>query len=202
MNAQTLTWRETLRGASHLSREYLLAIVLSSSVATFGLLSNSPAVVIGAMLIAPLMTPLLSAALGITSGSAWSAWRAVWTVLIGALVGLGISWLWATGAKAVTPTIYASLTSEVIARGAPNWRDVLIALVGGAAAAYATPHPRLSAVITGAAIATALMPPLSAAAISLVAAQFDLAYGALTLFALNACAIILASSVVFALRKS
>lgn len=165
--------------------------VLATVIASYGLLSNSPAVVIGAMIVAMLLNPIL----GISMAIAESDHQLVKTSLIGLSGGF-------TGVVVTALLIGLlhrdiPLTEEILSRTEPRFFDLMIALAGGAAGAYATVSTSLSSAFIGVAIATALVPPLSSSAILLARGELHLAFNAFLLAAANIVAIQLASSVVF-----
>lgn len=193
---------EVIRGLDQvgtLNREYLLLVVLSCTIATFGLILNSAAVVIGAMLIAPLMSPILRCALALVRGDIKRAALALWTLAVGMTIAVGMSALLGWSVSSGTYNWLQELPSEVVNRTRPSLFDLVVALSGGTAAAYAMAQPRLSATLPGVAIATALMPPLCTAGIGLSQRRFDVGGGALLLFGVNLVAIVFAGSVCFAI---
>ncbi len=181
----------TVQEDSRASVYYFMMVILSCTVATYGLLSNSTAVVIGAMLIAPLMNPILGGAWAIASGNITllkSAGRAeamggVLAVLLAACLTL------------IMPN--PEITSEVLARTEPTILDLVIALASGVAGTYAMCVKPQGATMPGVAIATALMPPLCTVGIGLAKQDFTVLIGALLLFAANMIAINVAAIIVF-----
>lgn len=168
-------------------------------IATFGLIQNSAAVIIGAMLIAPLMSPILAIALALVRGDLSHLPRALGTLLIGALLAVGLSALLGLLVTTGTFNFLVNLPSEILGRTHPNLFDLVIALAGGGSAAYALANPRLSATLPGVAIATALMPPLCVVGIGTALQRQDIWSGALVLFLTNLIAIVCAASFVFEL---
>jgi uncharacterized hydrophobic protein (TIGR00271 family) len=168
-----------------------LMFSLSVVIASVGLLQNSTAVVIGAMLVAPLMTPILGLAAGVAMGSPGRV-----ALTLGVIVGAGVSGIaisWALGGWWGGN----ALTAEVLARTSPDIRDLIVAAAAGAAGAYATIRSDLSGSLAGAGVAVALVPPIAAIGLTLRAGRSDLSTGALLLLATNVTAIVLASVVVF-----
>jgi uncharacterized hydrophobic protein (TIGR00271 family) len=164
---------------------------LAASIASLGLLLNSAAVIIGSMLLAPLMTPMLGLGLALVQGNARLARTCTKSVGLGIVIALGISFVFGL--------VYPGdeITPELSSRGSPNILDLLIALFSAAAAAYALARPTLAGSIAGVAIATALVPPLCTAGISLADLHFDNAMGAAMLFAANFLAIVIAAAAMF-----
>lgn len=190
---------EELDEASVISQDYLMLAVLSCIIATFGLVLNSGAVIIGAMLIAPLMSPILALALALVRGDARRMVRALATLLVGIVASIGVSALLGRAVSTGEFNFLAELPIEVTSRTSPTLFDLTIALAGGLAASYALAQPRLSPTLPGVAIATALMPPLCVVGIGISQGQTDVRDGALLLFLANFVAIVFSSAVVFAL---
>jgi len=188
---------EELSQASSPGFDYFLLVMLSCSIATFGLVTDSPAVIIGAMLVAPLMSPILGLSLATVIGKEQLFQRAVLALGVGILLSLALSTLWGWLARVLPFDLLVTLPGEVLARTHPTPFDLGIALAGGAAAAYALANPRLSAALPGVAIATALMPPLCTIGIGIATTQWDVAFGATLLFVTNLAAISFAGIVVF-----
>ncbi len=180
--------------------DFFLLVVLSCSIATLGLLTNSPAVIIGAMLVAPLMSPIIGIGLASILGNARLARNAAEALLRGALLAVLLSALM-TWMNARLPFVsLQELPAEVLARTHPSPIDLGIALAGGLAAAYALTRANISAALPGVAIATALMPPLCTVGIGLALGRWDVAGGAGLLFLTNAVTIAFAAALIFFLR--
>jgi uncharacterized hydrophobic protein (TIGR00271 family) len=182
--------RLTITDGAKLDWAYLLMNVLATVIASYGLLSNSPAVVIGAMIVAMLLGPITAVALALVDSNRPLLRSGLLTLLAGA------------GGVLVTAYVIGlihrdiPITDEIMSRTAPNLLDLMIALAGGAAGAYATVSPRLSVAFVGVAIATALVPPLTSAGILFARGEVSLAGGALLLAFTNMVGIQFASSVV------
>lgn len=157
--------KKTVASGSLPSIAFLFMLICSTVVATLGLVINSPAVIIGAMIIAPLMSPIVSFSFGIVSGNAILAVRSLFTILIGIVITIGLSYLitewigWRIGG------------SELAARTHPNLLDLAVAIAAGAAAAFAFTRPSVSAALAGIAIAVALIPPLCTVGIAISIGQ-------------------------------
>jgi len=160
-------------------QEFVALTLAAGMIATLGLLANSSAVVIGAMLIAPWMLPLRAIAFAILQGRLRLVGTALLTLLIGVLLTLGLSTL--VGLLVGLPI----LGSEVEARTQPNLLDLGVALVAGAIAAYASVRSKALSSLAGTAIAVALVPPVCAVGLLLAKAQWSNALGASLLFAAN-----------------
>jgi uncharacterized hydrophobic protein (TIGR00271 family) len=170
-------------------------MVFSSSIAAFGLLNDSSAVVIGAMLVAPLMTPLLGLAAASVQSWPRRQLESLGIVAVGAVIGIAIGWL----AVELLPEVdeAVGLPDEVLARTAPNLLDLGIALAAGAAGAYVTVRKEAGSALPGVGIAVALVPPLATVGITIGVDRDDLAQGALLLFVTNLVCIVLAAGLVF-----
>lgn len=177
--------------AARLNTEFLVLLFGSCLIATFGLFQDSSAVIIGAMLIAPLMMPILGFSLGTVWGDRALLLRSVSTLFIGSLMVLFIS----TTLSYVIPGV--EFNEQISARINPNLYDILIALASGFVGAYAYVNPRISSSISGVAIAVALMPPLCTVGISLGQGNGRAALGAFLLYITNLVGISLAASLIF-----
>lgn len=186
-----------LEQASSPGFDYFLLVILSCSIATFGLITDSAAVIIGAMLVAPLMSPILGLSLASVAGEQRMFRNAVLALVEGVVLAAVFSAFLGWVAHALPFNILIELPGEIIARTHPTPFDLGIALAGGAAAAYALAQPRLSAALPGVAIATALMPPVCTVGIGLALGNLQVAGGAVLLFLTNLAAISFAGIVVF-----
>lgn len=182
--------RQAIALGAHLSVPFIVMNALATVVASYGLLANSSAVVIGAMIIAMLLGPIMGLALGLVDGDTRLLRHALIAEAAGALLVLCIAF----GIGKIHLDL--QITPEILARTKPNLLDLMIALAGGAAGAYATVSPRISVGLVGVAIATALVPPLASSGICLAHGLVPQAAGAFVLFATNLVAIQCASSLV------
>lgn len=171
--------------------QYVVMLGLSVLIAVMGLSLDSAAIVIGAMLLAPLMNPVLGLSAAISLALPRHLARS--TVLVMASTGSAI--VLAYLVAKVLPD--GTLTSETLSRTSPDLRDLIVALAAGAAGAYATVRQDVSSSLPGVAVAVALVPPLAAVGLTLQAGRGDLAEGAAMLFAANLCAIVLVGVFVF-----
>lgn len=187
-----LFFEEPDRGSKLAS--WWVMLLLSVAIATFGIIQDSTAVVIGAMLIAPLMTPILGISAGIVNS--WGARMAAsgGLVVAGALAAIGLALVVGQWVPIIVPL---AENSQVTSRVSPNLVDMLIALAAGAAGAYANVDDRVSDSIAGVAIAVALVPPLGVVGLTLQAGMFEESWGSLLLFMTNLVSIVLAAAVVF-----
>ncbi len=179
--------------APYLWRFFVL-LLLSTLIAALGLVADSVAVIIGAMLLAPLMTPILAvaAALVIADVKALvvSAGILVSGILLAVLVAAAATWV---GLGDLT--VASALPSEIVGRTAPSLLDLGVAIAAGLAAGYVLTHRRVLSSLPGVAIAVALVPPLATIGITLELGQSDAARGALLLFVTNLVAIVLSAIV-------
>lgn len=183
----------TLNEAATHTFNYAALVVSSCVIATLGLLENSAAVIIGAMIIAPLITPIQALSFGAIAGEGGMLKRALVTLGIGTIVSIALSI--ALGFAVSLPL----LGSEIVARSKPTLLDLGIALAAGAVAALATVRPSISAAIAGTAVAVALMPPVCVIGIAISAGAWHLALGAALLYLTNLLGIALACMLVYAL---
>jgi uncharacterized hydrophobic protein (TIGR00271 family) len=175
---------------------YVVMLLLSVAIASFAILADSTAVVIGAMLVAPLMTPIMGAAAAVVNGWRARLMASLGTVALSVIGAVALAWIIAAWFPALVPL---STNSQVTSRVSPTMLDMAIALAAGAAGAYATIDDRVSSSLTGVAIAVALVPPLGVIGITLEASLYDDALGAFVLFLTNFVSIILAAVAVFLL---
>lgn len=172
------------------SKTFFIMNALAGVMAGYGLLANSPAVVIGAMLVAMLTGPISGIALALIDNRMILLGTSLKTLLggIGLLAAVGI----------LLGLIHYNMpmSEEILARTRPNSMDLMIALAGGAAGAFASISARLSVAVVGVAVATALVPPLVAMGILLAHFEWKLALGAFILVFTNMVAIQFSSSLV------
>jgi uncharacterized hydrophobic protein (TIGR00271 family) len=186
--------RLAIRANAACDGPYLTMNGLATVIAAYGLLENSAAVIIGAMVVAMLLGPVTGIALGLVDQDNGLLTRAFSTLVcgVGVVYGIGL----------VLGALHATLplTPEIYARTAPNLMDLMVALAGGAAGACALGSDRVNGALVGVAISTALVPPLVASAICLARGAYTLSAGAMLLVITNMVAIQVASSAVFWLR--
>jgi uncharacterized hydrophobic protein (TIGR00271 family) len=182
-----------VRRAARPGIDFSMMIGLSAGIAVLGLVLNSPAVIIGAMLIAPLMSTIVAMGLAIVQGDMTFLLRSLRatlrgiTIVVAVGIFIGIFYLDRIG------------TQEMLSRTEPTLLDLLVATASGVAVAYALCRKNVSAALPGVAIAVALVPPLAAVGLFLGMRDLQLAYGAFLLFLTNLAAITFASGVVFTL---
>ena len=163
--------------------------LMACGIATLGLLQNSVAVIIGAMLIAPLMGPIIELGMGLATFDFRTVRSALKTIAVGIALAPSMAMIivWLSPLKQATP--------EILARTQPTFFDLLVAIFSGLAGAYATITHKGEAIV-GVAIATALMPPLAVMAYGLALANWSIAGGAGMLFMTNLLAIALSVTAV------
>lgn len=183
----------SLREDAKINGTYIVLMIFSTLLATVGLFLNSASVVIGAMLLAPLMQPIVSFAMGILRWDASLAYRSIKTVLAGVGLVLVSSMIVAW----ILP--FDTVTQEMAGRLHPTLLDLTVAVVSGMAAAYAKKNAKVSGSLVGVAIAVALVPPLSTAGIGLGWGSLSMFFNAFLLFLTNLVGIVLAAGLVFML---
>lgn len=186
-----LKLRASLFRESQITLNYLVLLTASCLIATFGLIINSTAVIIGAMIIAPLMQPLRGFAFAAIEGDRELLRASTGAIAIGTLLGVIMSWL--AGALMGIP----EFGSEVLARTQPTLIDLTIAVVAGAISSYAKIRPEIGDAISGTAIAVALMPPLCVVGLTMSQGQWNYSGGAFLLYLTNLLGINLACTIVY-----
>jgi uncharacterized hydrophobic protein (TIGR00271 family) len=175
---------------------FAVLLVLSVVIATGGVLTDSTATVIGAMIVAPLMTPIMASGLAIVTGDARRLRRSLLVVGLAVLAAVGISL--AIGWLAIgIPD--PNTNSQMVGRTSPRTTDLLVALASGAAGAFALSRRSVADALPGVAIAVSLVPPLCVVGVSLSVGDLDAASGAFLLFATNFLAIVAAGGGLMAL---
>ena len=177
--------------------QFFILMVLSAGIAGFGLANDSAAVVIGAMLVAPLMTPILATSAGIVQGWLDRAVTSLVFVAVGSLVAVGVGLVVASLTTRLASG--APLPGELLARTGPNLGDLAIAVLAGIAGAFVSVRSESSSALPGVGIAVALVPPLATIGMTIGIGRTDLAVGAVLLYLTNLVGIILAASIVFTL---
>jgi uncharacterized hydrophobic protein (TIGR00271 family) len=178
-----------IEDGARLDARYALMVTLACGIALLGLLQNSVAVIIGAMLISPLMGPIIALGMSLATFDFASMRRALKTLATGIALALAI----AIGIVLVSPLQEA--TPEILGRTEPTLFDLLVAVLSGIAGAYAT-ITRKGETIVGVAIATALMPPLAVVGFGIATGNGGIAGGAGFLFMTNLLAIAFSATIV------
>ncbi|MDH3718990.1 MAG: DUF389 domain-containing protein, partial [Planctomycetota bacterium] len=163
-----------LQSSANFDFDFMFLICLATILASLGLIVDSPPVVIGAMLVAPLMTPMLGLGLSVVQGNRQLGRKCIGTIAKGFLTAL----LTACAVAILRIVFSTDVTQEMSNRGAPSVLDLGVAFVSGVVAAYAFGRPHLLSVIPGIAIATALVPPVATAGLALISWKWDIALGA------------------------
>ena len=182
---------QLLRDNATTSPAFLTLMVLSTLLASIGLFANSAPVIIGAMILAPLMAPIISLSMALARQDTHLLTASIKTLLTGLCLALGF----ASTASFIMPI--ETVTPEISARLSPSLLDLAVAVISGIAGAYA--HARIEAAksMAGVAIAVALVPPLAVTGIGLGWLDFHVAWGALLLFLTNLAGIVLAAAITF-----
>ncbi|MEM6715877.1 MAG: TIGR00341 family protein [Cyanobacteria bacterium P01_D01_bin.6] len=182
---------DSLLEESRPGNSFIILTVGSCIIATFGLLSDSTAVIIGAMLIAPLMLPIRGLSFGILEADETLIRTSVKAIIIGTGGAIAVSML-----LGMTVSL-SDYGNEVWSRTQPNLLDLGIAITAGALAGFAKIETKISSSLAGTAIAVALMPPLCVVGLWLAQLELQWAWGALVLYLTNLLGITLASMLVF-----
>ncbi|MCM4160783.1 TIGR00341 family protein [Antarcticibacterium flavum] len=182
---------KVLKENSNLSAPYIIMMVLSTLIATFGLFANSSPVIIGAMILAPIITPIVAFSMGMVRYDIRMLKTGITTILVGTIVSL----LFAAGVTLMIPL--KLLTSEIDARLSPTLLDMGIAVASGVAAAYAHAEEGIAKSLAGVAIAVALVPPLAVAGIGIGWWDWEVFSGAFLLYLTNLAGIIMFAGITF-----
>jgi uncharacterized hydrophobic protein (TIGR00271 family) len=169
---------------------YTVLLTLATIIATYGVISGSTATVIGAMIIAPLMTPIMAATLAMVLGSGHRIKRSVMVVSLSVIYVIGLAVVLSIFISPIVIGFHSN--PEITSRVSPNLLALFVALASGAAGAFAISREDVSDTLPGVAIAISLVPPLSVVGVSLAKMQWGDAVGALILFLTNFLAILLA----------
>lgn len=184
-----LVWSANKSALSSIDFNWL--IMMSAGLACLGLMLNSVAVIIGAMLVAPLMSPLGALAIGLAVGELDITRRAALTLIQGVLLSLVIS----IAIGLVFPI--QAPTTEMLSRGNPSLLDAAVALVSGLVAAFALARKEIPVALAGVAIAAALMPPICTIGLGIGLGNARLASGATLLFVTNITFIVASENLIF-----
>jgi len=191
--AQYASLFRSLREESRVSQNFMVLLVLATMIATFGLFINSSSVIIGAMLLAPLMQPIVSLSMGVLRQDEDLLVHGTKTIFIGVFAVL------VTAALIALSIPIERLTSEMAGRLSPTILDLFVAIVSGAAAAYAKSNEKILGSLAGVAIAVALVPPIAVAGIGLGWGDWSMFSTAFLLFVTNLVGIVLAAAFTFAM---
>jgi uncharacterized hydrophobic protein (TIGR00271 family) len=181
----------SLRQDARITPSYVVLIVLSTMLATVGLYQSSTAVVIGAMLLAPLMAPIVSLAMGLLRQDTKLSQASLLTIAVGILIALSAAILISLSFP------HKPITVEMQARLNPSLLDLAVAIVAGVAGAYTKSHKEILQSLAGVSIAVALVPPLAVAGIGLGMRDLSFFAQAFLLFSTNLIGITLAATLTF-----
>jgi uncharacterized hydrophobic protein (TIGR00271 family) len=182
-----------LRQNARVSSVFITLMILSTLLATTGLFQNSAPVIIGAMILAPLMTPIVTFSMGVVRGEKELLTESAATLLTGIVTALAFACLY-TYLMPLT-----LLTDEMQSRLSPNILDLMVAIISGVAGAYAHAKSEVAKSLAGVAIAVALVPPLSVTGIGIGWWDGEVVYGSFLLFMTNLAGITLAAALTFLL---
>jgi len=181
----------SLKESASISDSYVLLMILSTLLATLGLFLNSPSIVIGAMVLAPLMAPIISLSMGLLRSDADLTRQSTATLFMGMCIALALSALMAL----LLP--FQEVTAEISGRLHPSTLDLLVAVISGIAGAFANARENIAKSLPGVAIAVALVPPLCVSGIGLGWWNLEIFHGAMLLFLTNLTGIIMAAGLTF-----
>jgi uncharacterized hydrophobic protein (TIGR00271 family) len=182
----------------HKLSKFWVLLVLAACIASAGVVGDSTATVIGAMIVAPLMTPIMGTVLSIVTSDRANLIRSLAMIVGGALTAIAIGYLFGV----VAPVdVIASTSSQVAARVDPKLIDLIAAIATGAAGAFAQCRADVSDTLPGVAIAISLVPPLTVVGLTLEGGEPEQSLGALLLFVTNVAAILLTGVIVMAVFR-
>lgn len=183
---------------SYPNTDFYLMVILSVAMATFGLLLNSASVVIGSMLIAPILYPTLSLAMGVTMNNRAVLHKSAIALVKAFLFALGTSFV----ITVLFGTRYGAISSaEIISRTGPSLMHAGVAVIAGFAASFALIKPKLSEMLPGVAISVALVPPIAVTGIGIAVGNLGMIRGSFLLFLINALGVVFTSLLVFSLMN-
>jgi len=188
---QYTTLFTTLREEGALNSVFITLLILSTMIATFGLFINSSSVVIGAMLLAPLMQPIVSLSMGVLRQDTGLEINGAKSIF------WGVSAVLLTAALIAMFTPIERITSEMAGRLSPTILDLFVAIVSGIAAAYVKSNEKILGALAGVAIAVALVPPIAVAGIGLGWGNWHMFMMAFLLYTTNLVGIVLAAALTF-----
>jgi len=175
---------------------FFMLLILASAISTYGLLSDSVATVIGAMIVAPLMLPIMGLAFGVSLGARAVILRSLMISILGIATAIAVGWALTRGFASV---VDVESNAQIMSRTSPRLIDLMAALATGFAGAYATGRKDVSDTLPGVAIAISLVPPLANVGILLATGHPGLAGGSLLLFVTNYLAILLTGALMFSI---
>lgn len=182
---------QSLKENARFTSVFITLMILSTLLATTGLFQSSAPVIIGAMILAPLMAPIISLAMGVVRVDQYLVGNSSKTLLYGVIVSLIFSCIYAYLMPLNT------ITNEIQSRLNPNILDLMVAVISGIVGAYAHAKSEIAKSLAGVAIAVALVPPLSVTGIGIGWGDLDMIYGSFLLFITNLVGITLAAAITF-----
>lgn len=193
---KTVAVERLIKGSTP-SQDFFLMIVLAILTATFGLLMNSSAIIIGSMLIAPILYPLLSLSLGVIMSDFKLISRSFYTIVK--------SMAFAIAAGTIATLLFSAqlpdITPLIISMTHPSLPYVVVAIIAGFAGSFALVKPQLSETLPGIAISVALIPPVAVVGIGIANFNWAMISGSLILFLVNAIGVTFASMITFSLMN-
>lgn len=195
---QTYAYDEVYEALNPVSRpriDFYVLLLLATVISTFGLLMDNPAVIIGAMLIAPLMDPILGLSFSSLTRNGPFAFRSIITLLSGILLAVLLSYLLSV------PFPNLSISKEVLARTEPSLLDLFVALATGFVAGYAKVRKNIGGALYGVAVSISLIPPLCVVGIGLAIRKHEIYTGASLLFLTNLASILFSGILAFLLIR-
>ena len=180
-----------LREEGSISSTFIVLLMIAAVIAVLGLFVNSSSVIIGAMILAPLMQPIVSLSMGVLRRDEGLTKNSIKTIAVGIVLVLVVAMLFAS----MVPI--REVTAEMSARLSPTILDLLIAIASGVAAAYVKNDEKISASLAGVAIAVALVPPLAVSGIGLGWGEWHMFFNAFMLFMTNLIGIVFAAASIF-----
>lgn len=186
---------EKLITSSTPSQDFYLMVILAVAMATFGLLLDSAAIIIGSMLISPILYSFLSLSLGLCISDKKLMARSFYSIFKATIGGIAIS------ALITLFMAHNGSTSEILSRINPSLAYGAVALIAGFAAAFTLTKQKLNETLPGVAIAVAIIPPVAVSGIGLATLQWSVVRGSFLLFILNTGAVIAGSLIVFSLMN-
>lgn len=197
-SGQMHSYQEVYEALNPVSRphiDFYVLLILATVISTFGLLMNNSVVIIGAMLIAPLMEPILGISFSSLTRNGPFLVRSTATLISGILLVVLVSYLLSL------PFPHLSITDEVLTRIKPNLLDLVVALATGFVAGYAKVRKHLSGTLYGVSVSISLLPPLCVVGIGLATGRFEIYMGAALLFLTNLNSILFSGVLAFLLIR-
>lgn len=181
--------------------DFFFMVILSVLMATFGLLLGNVPIIIGSMLIAPILSPLLSLSLGIIISDSNLISRSFYTILKSFAFSVFLSFLMGL----IFVQFMEETRVDALVHSFEVWNVfflyLVVAIIAGLAASFSSIAPHLNAALPGAAIAVTLIPPIAATGVGMALFRWDMISSALLLFIVNAVGIMFASMVMFSLMN-